>query len=456
MSNVNVDISQKSSMSSILYLFYNANLLKLFEQSSRKMIVIDFVNDINILIYNINTISNCRLLKKMHEHCLLWSRRHEIVFASIKYELIHLTRNIAKFDMQTSIKICDVVKQSFNHVRVLSVQIDNKLKWNAHLRNVQKKMFTQILILSRLIAFTWKACFSRIKLIYSTIIRSIIIYDFIIWHASHERSNSVVVATKKLVRLQQQNLRLINDNFKTISMQILETETHVQLIQLYMTRLQIFFKQRMKKHKHDELIENFCRQIKHRLFEARRRRRRKAEKTSIERKIKWTQAMHVKLFVNETENVAFSNKVFIELFLRKWRNMWSSYQTKNRRRICETLMKNITSKRMKLHKDLIKLKSFFATHMKTRRIELIDYFFFRRIFIVLTSNCLCEHSRQTLRHILLFCRNWSENRQRMLRDDETTNMSRFLNISKSLKISIIWLMKINLLTQFSLIKEYFD
>jgi hypothetical protein len=121
MSNVNVDISQKSSMSLILYLFYNANLLKLLEQSSRKMIVIDFVNDINILIYDINTISNCRLLKKIHEHCLLWNRRHEIVFASIKYELIYLTRNIAKFDMQTSIKICDVVKQSFNHVRVLSV-----------------------------------------------------------------------------------------------------------------------------------------------------------------------------------------------------------------------------------------------------------------------------------------------------------------------------------------------
>jgi hypothetical protein len=68
------------------------------------------------------------LLKKMHQHCLLWSRRHEIVFASIQYELIHLTKNSAKFDMQTSIKICDVVKQFFNHVRVLNVQIDNK--WN--------------------------------------------------------------------------------------------------------------------------------------------------------------------------------------------------------------------------------------------------------------------------------------------------------------------------------------
>jgi hypothetical protein len=46
----------------------------------------------------------------MHEHCLLWSCRHEIAFASIKYKLIHLTKNIAKFDMQTTIKVCDVVK----------------------------------------------------------------------------------------------------------------------------------------------------------------------------------------------------------------------------------------------------------------------------------------------------------------------------------------------------------
>ncbi len=172
------------------------------------------------------------------------------------------------------------------------------------------------MILSRLIAFTWKACFSRIKLIYTTIIRSIIIYDFTIWHESHERLNNVVVATKKLIKLQQQNLRLINDNFKTISTQILETKTHVQLIQLHMTRLQIFFKQCIKEHKHDVLIENFCRQIKHRLFETRRRRRRKAEKTSITRKIKWTQTMHDNLSADERENVVFSNKILIKLFLK--------------------------------------------------------------------------------------------------------------------------------------------
>jgi hypothetical protein len=69
-------------------------------------------------------------------------------------------------------------------------------------------------------------------------------------------------------------------------MQILEAKTHVQLIQLHMTRLQISFKQRMKKHKHDTLIKRFCEQIKHRLFKARERRRRYIDETSTMRKIK--------------------------------------------------------------------------------------------------------------------------------------------------------------------------
>ncbi len=227
MSNVNVDISQKSSVSSILYLFYNADFLKLLKQSSRKIAIIDFVDDINILTYDISTVENCRLLEKMHEHCLLWSRRHEAAFASIKYELIHLVRNTAKFDMQTSIRICDVIKQLSSHVRVLRVQIDSRLKWDAHLRSIQKKMTTQSLALSRLTAFTWSACFSRARLIYSIVVRLTIIYDSIVWHASHERSNSVVAATKKLIKLQQQSLRQINDSFKAVSMQILEAKTHV-------------------------------------------------------------------------------------------------------------------------------------------------------------------------------------------------------------------------------------
>jgi hypothetical protein len=152
----------------------------------------------------------------------------------------------------------------------------------------------------------------------------------------------------------------------------------------------------------------------------------------------------------------FRTELSSSFFWENERTCEARIKTKNRRRVCETLLKNITSKRMKLHKDLFKSKNSFAIHMRTKRIKLTDYFFFRRVLIVLTSDCLCEHSRQTLRHILLFCREWSESRQRMLRDDETTDMSKLLNTTKSLKASIIWLMKINLLTQFSLTRKYLD
>jgi hypothetical protein len=60
---------------------------------------------------------------------------------------------------------------------------------------------------------------------------------------------------------------------------------------------------------------------------------------------------------------------------------------------------------MKLHKNLIKLENSFVLHMKTRRIKLIDYFFFRLVFIVFTSSCFCEHARQKITtHFILLQR----------------------------------------------------
>jgi hypothetical protein len=230
MNNVNVDISQNSFVFFILYLFYNADLLKLLKRSFRRVATLNFVKDINILTYEFNITSNCRILKKMHAHCETWTRRHEIVFASIKYEFIHLTRNSKKFDMQTIVRICDVVKQSFSQIRVLRMQIDIKLKWRIHVKNIQKKMITQTLTLSHLIVFIWKTCFVRTRLIYKTIIRSFVIYASIIWHASHDRSDSVVNTTTKFIKMQQQCLKMINDNFKTMSTQILEIEIYVKLI----------------------------------------------------------------------------------------------------------------------------------------------------------------------------------------------------------------------------------
>jgi hypothetical protein len=139
---IKANISQKSFIFSILYLFYNVDLLKIFEKSSRQVTIVNFVNDINFLIYDIFTEQNCWTLKHLHQECETWSRRHEIVFASIKYELIHLTRNHRRFNMQVELRIEAIQKTFALHVRVLSVQMNSKLKWKSHVRTIQKKMIT--------------------------------------------------------------------------------------------------------------------------------------------------------------------------------------------------------------------------------------------------------------------------------------------------------------------------
>ncbi len=66
---ISVDISQDSSISLILYFFYNANILEEFEISRYKITAINFVNDINILTYDTSTASNCKALKQTHVVC---------------------------------------------------------------------------------------------------------------------------------------------------------------------------------------------------------------------------------------------------------------------------------------------------------------------------------------------------------------------------------------------------
>ena len=61
---ISVNILQKSLFFSMLYLFYNANLLNSYENIKLRFSVIKFVNDINILTYNELTKRNREILKE--------------------------------------------------------------------------------------------------------------------------------------------------------------------------------------------------------------------------------------------------------------------------------------------------------------------------------------------------------------------------------------------------------
>ena len=118
---VNVGIPQGSPLSPILYLFYNADLLKIYENTGLRTSVIGFVDDVNILIYSTSIESNCEKLTRVYSECERWVARHGSEFAAKKYELIHFSRTLKKFNITAGITLEGRTLEVKEVVRILDV-----------------------------------------------------------------------------------------------------------------------------------------------------------------------------------------------------------------------------------------------------------------------------------------------------------------------------------------------
>ncbi len=126
--SININILQNSLLSSILYLFYNVNLLKECDDIKLKTNFTNFVNDINILTYKEFMKCNCRVLSEIYDRCEQWSKMHDIKFLMTKHELIYFTRTSKWFNMKVDVKLIKHQIDLKSNIRVLRVQLNFKLK----------------------------------------------------------------------------------------------------------------------------------------------------------------------------------------------------------------------------------------------------------------------------------------------------------------------------------------
>ena len=178
---VEAGVPQGSTLSPILFLFYNAELLDICNQPRQRISAVGFADDVNILTYGRSTEGNCRTLERTHSRCLEWARRFGMSFAPAKYELIHFTRHRTKFNLQANLSLGAVIKAPAPDVRVLGVWLDSKLQWTAHAREVKKKALVQQYALQRITASTWGATFARARQIYTAVVRPAISYGASVW-----------------------------------------------------------------------------------------------------------------------------------------------------------------------------------------------------------------------------------------------------------------------------------
>jgi Reverse transcriptase (RNA-dependent DNA polymerase) len=104
-SKIDADISQGSLILPILYLFYNADLLNIYENPILRTSLTGFIDDVNLLTYGISAEGNYRNLERIYNAYENWAKRYGSKFNLKKYELLYLTRTPKRFNIKVSIKI---------------------------------------------------------------------------------------------------------------------------------------------------------------------------------------------------------------------------------------------------------------------------------------------------------------------------------------------------------------
>ena len=260
---VSTGIPQRSPISPILFLFFNAGLVEHCAQGMGRVTGLGFVDDVNILACGDSTEDNCHLLEKIHNDCLAWASRHGAAFAPQKYELMHLTRS-RKFNMSASVQLPGGPKAPSPTVRVLGVLLDSKLRWGPHIRRTCDRAVQQCRALTALSGSTWGASFAKARLIYSAVVRPYLTYGATIWAPLQGtlRPAKRHWIGEPLERIQQQCLRAVTGAFKATNHQALEKEAAIPPLRAHIARLQLQARARLEASGARQEIDGACRRLR--------------------------------------------------------------------------------------------------------------------------------------------------------------------------------------------------
>ncbi len=117
------------------------------------------------------------------------------------------------------------------------MQLNMKLQWDAHLRQIKTNHVTRMLTLSHLEVFTWEAIFTKAKQVYSAVVRSEIAFEASVWHQC-DKKDELLSKECRLETLQNQTLRHVAEVFKRVSIETLKTETYTSSLHVHLNMLQ--------------------------------------------------------------------------------------------------------------------------------------------------------------------------------------------------------------------------
>ena len=432
-----------------------------------------FIDDVNVLAYSTSTEENCKTLERLHKECERWAIKHGSVFAPDKYELIRLAKNSKNFNMTTTINISSEIIKPKADIRVLGLQIDCKLKWNAHIRQVQEKMTSQTLALTKLTASTWGASFTKARHVYIAVIRPAMTYGSAVWHSPPGAGGKLESAENKLSVVQNRCLRKIAGAYKATPIRSLEAETHISPISLHLSQLQAKARERLRNNGQAKLIAKACKEVAYKLRNRTGPTRRITE-TPGRKKHTWSKELvtpppatplpcRCPPWELETEEHSRSQNIQLQArrnyekavkkhFEESWRKTWRKDQDSHSHNPTVAQISPLDHKRPRIHGELARAESSLCTQIRTEKIGFAAFLHKQHVPDVTSPACHCGWERQTAKHVILYCK-LNDIKEHLPRSGSVVNYRDLLNLPKWLKVITSRLMQTGFLTQYAVAVE---
>ena len=450
-------IPQGSPLSPILFLFFASTLLPILQTDSSS--AVGFVDDTNILTWSDSTEDNCRRLEQLHDKCVVWARSHGVKFAPEKYQMMHFTRARKRHNLAAPMVIQTHQKKPQASLRILGIVFDSKLNWDAHVKSVHLKAAAQLKVMSRLTQSTWGANFMKSKLLYSTLVRPALTYGSAIWAEAGPKGSLPERIVKPLRSIQRKCLKLITGAYSSTSCRVLEHETSVLPIELYLKQKKIQYAGFSEKQPAKEAVESALKRIK--LSACGRENIRSRHKRGD--RAEWKE-----ICGNEKDKRKQKEMLNIAAF-QQWEILWRNHTPKQHLRHrapadpktwkaanitidqkTGRLRMNLKGTPSAIHQNLKRAQSSIATQIRSEHIGLNAYLHRRNVPGVEDPRCQCGYPSQNAKHMVMVCPQWAQGRGEVLRKARNRSFEAMMDNAEDVGRITKWIQREGWIEQFRL------
>lgn len=193
--SLNTGIPQGSPLSPILFLLFAAPLLRGAKATTDSFVVdgqsvqvtthaFAYVDDTYLVAVSDSFKANCTALQGMHGRVQTTAGPLDIVFGPEKYHVMHFQCPGHLRPSEESSEIPDIPgfnKKPEKTLKILGVEVDPSLTWEAHVAEIKRKVNQRLRRLSRISGTTWGPPLDAIRQTYLTWIRPVMTYGCGAW-----------------------------------------------------------------------------------------------------------------------------------------------------------------------------------------------------------------------------------------------------------------------------------